>query len=296
MISFVITARDEQAAVVRRTVDELRSTTPAAERELIVIDDGSESPVAGLPADVEVVRAAVPAGVSRARRLGCELAAGSVLVCLDAHMTFDVQWLDTMLEHVDSASLLCAAFWDYERLGRGYYGADFEWCAVRDYDAGVHPGFRPRHRSRPAGAGAPEVPMALGACYMLLRSSYEALGGFSPLFRTWGADEQDLSLRAWMARLGVRCVTDARVGHLSRAHAPYPVYFDQLEFNQLAMIRAAFDYRTVHRLEAFFEPLPGTVRSWLDQADLRSWRPVVQRARQMTDHEFLARFVPELAT
>lgn len=296
MISFIITVRDEQPAVLRRTVDELRATTPAAEREIIVVDDGSELPLGGLPGDVQVVRNATPTGVSRARRAGCELAGGSVLVCLDAHMTFDARWLDRMLRHVDSGSLLCASFWDYERVDRGYYGADFEWCAVRDYAAGVHPGFRPRHRRGPAGAGAPEVPMLLGACYMVRRSSYEALGGFSPLFRTWGADEQDLSLRAWMAGLGVRCVADARVGHLSRPHAPYPVYFDHLEFNQLAMIRAAFDYRTVHRLEASFEPLPETVRTWIEAAELRSWRRVVQCARQMTDNEFLDRFVPELVT
>lgn len=296
MISFVIPARDEEPAVLRRTVDELYATTPAAEREVIVVDDGSEVPVAGLPAEVELLRNQQPAGVSRARRLGCGLARGDVLVCLDAHMTFDAGWLERMLAHVDSGSLLCAAFWDYERVVGGCYGADFEWSAVRNYDAGIHPGFSPRHRREPLGSGAPEVPMALGACYMIQRSSYEALGGFSPLFRVWGGDEQDMSLRAWMAGLGVRCVTGARVGHLSRRRAPYPVYFDHLEFNQLAMIRASFDYRTVRRLEAAFEPLPGTVRTWIEQADLTSWRPVVQRVRKMTDDDFFNRFVPGLTT
>lgn len=294
MISFVITARDESPAVLRRTVDELRATTPAGEREILVVDDGSVAPVAGMPEDVQVVRNAEPTGVSLARRLGCDLATGNELVILDAHMTFDPGWLAPMLDHVDSGALLCAAFWDYERKLGASYGADFEWCAVRDYDAGRHPGLWPRHRHEPAPRGAVAVPMALGACYMLQRSSYETLGGFSPLFRIWGADEQDLSIRAWMADLGVMCVPGARVGHLSRRAFPYPVCFDVLEFNQLALIRSVFDYRTVRLMEVAFDPLPGTICTWLDEANLSAWRPVVQRARRMTDREFLDRFVGDL--
>jgi hypothetical protein len=45
------------------------------------------------------------------------------------------------------------------------------------------------------GDGAVDVPMLIGASYMMLRSSYDKFGGFSPFFRTWGRLEQDLSLR-----------------------------------------------------------------------------------------------------
>jgi polypeptide N-acetylgalactosaminyltransferase len=296
MISFVITARDEQPDVLRRTVDGLRATSPSGEREILVIDDGSAEPVGRLGPGVELVRNPEAAGVSRARRQGFALAGGDVLVCLDAHMTFDADWLSRMLDHVESGALLCAAFWDYERTAGGFYGADFQWCGERDYHAGRHPGFRPRHRTRHPGPGAPEVPMVLGACYMILRSSYQLLGGFSPLFRVWGADEQDLSARAWMAGVGVRCVADARVGHLSRSHFPYRVYFDHVEFNQLVFIRSVFSYRTVEALQRSFEPLPDPVRGWLAGVELAPWRRVVQRSRRLSDPELFARIAPGMET
>jgi glycosyltransferase involved in cell wall biosynthesis len=292
VISFVITAREERAEVLRRTIEELRATTPRREREILIVDDGSSTPVAGLAREVQVVRNAQPIGVSRARRRGCALASGDVLVCLDAHMSFGEGWLDRMLAHVESGALLCSAFWDYDRETCHCFGADFEWCGQRDYDAQRYPGFRFRHRVRPPARAAVEVSMAIGACYMLLRSSYEALGGFCPLFRVWGADEQDLSARAWMAGLGVRCVTGACVGHLWRPAFPYPVHFEDLEFNQLALIHSVFDEETIELLCRAFAPLPERVREWLDERELAAWREVVQSARRYEDEDFFLRFVP----
>jgi glycosyltransferase involved in cell wall biosynthesis len=294
MISFVICTRDERPDILRRTVEGLRATSPTGEREIVVVDDGSAEPVDPLGLDVELVRNSTAVGVSRARRQGFGLAGGDVLVCLDAHMTFDPDWLSRMLAHVESGALLCAAFWDYERTVGGFYGADFEWCGERDHSAGRSPGFRPRHRTRDPGPGAHEVPMALGACYMILRSSYESLGGFSPLFRVWGADEQDLSVRAWLAGVGVRCVADARVGHLSRRAFPYPVYYDHVEFNQLAFIHSVFEHRTVDALTRSFEPLSDPVRTWLAEADLATWRRIVRRTRRMTDQQLFERIMPNV--
>lgn len=295
MISLVVTARNESPAVLRRTIDELRASTPSAERELVVVDDGSEESVAGLPPGVFLARNDEPVGVSRARRQGADLTSGEVLIWLDAHMTFHADWLDRMLAHVESGSLLCSAFWDYEQRTCHCYGADFLWCGERDYHAQRSPGFGLRHRTAFPGAGVVEVPMAIGACYMMLRSHYDALGGCSPVFRTWGIDEQDLSARAWLAGFGVKCVTDARVGHLWRPSFPYPVYFEQLEFNQLVFLRSVFHASTVQRLESYFEPIPELVRQWLDEVDVPAWRAVVQLARRIDDRAFFEAFVPELA-
>lgn len=294
MISFVITARNEPAPLLAATVNELRATTPAQEREIIVIDDGSSVPIGALAPDVQVVRNEESRGVSQARRQGCDVATGHVLVCLDAHMTFDPAWLDRMVAHVESGALLCSAFWDYERTVCHCFGADFQWCAERNYSTQRYPGFQLSHRVRRPRGDAPEVPMVIGACYMLLRESYETLGGFSPLFRVWGADEQDVSARAWLAGLGVRCVADARVGHFWRPTFPYPVYFEDLEFNQLAMIRSVFDDASVAMLEPSFHPIPPRVQQWLEAVDVAAWRETVQSARSVEDRDFFLRFLPEL--
>jgi GT2 family glycosyltransferase len=270
----------------------LLDTTARHEREVILIDDGSEIPVTPSYAGMTVIRNPAAAGVSRARRQGAAVATGSVLVWLDAHMSFAPDWLDRMLEHVDSGSLLCSAYWDYEQSSCYSWGADFVWCPERDYSLRRSPGFALRFRRRFPGPGAVEVPMVVGACYMLGRASYEVLGGFSPLFRVWGVDEQDVSARAWLNGLGVKCVAGARVGHLCRPGFPYPVQYEHLEFNQIVMLRSLFGDATVRALEKFFEPVPGQVQEWLDDTDVSAWRAAVQSRRRLDDSEFLRRFVP----
>jgi hypothetical protein len=101
-------------------------------------------------------------------------------------------------------------------------------------------------------------------------------------------DEQDLSARAWLGGAGVRCVTAARVGHLTRSKFPYPVSFDEIEFNQLATIRTVFEPETVATLTRYFEPVPERVQLWLQEAaaDIDAWREEVLRTRRISDDEF----------
>jgi glycosyltransferase involved in cell wall biosynthesis len=293
-ISFVITTRDESAPVLESTIDGLLATSARYAREIVVVDDKSATPVSLDRPDTLVVRHDAPVGVTQSRRRGASVASGDVLVWLDAHMSFAPDWLDHMLAHVDSGALLCAAWWDYELTKPLCWGADFLWRAERNYSLAHCPGFDFRHRVQFPGEGAIEVPMVIGACYMMLRESYERIGGFSPFFRTWGKDEQDISARAWMAGLGVKCVTGARVGHLSRSKFPYPVHFEEIEFNQLAMVRSVFEPETASAIEELLKPLPQRVKEWLDQTDFSAWRSVVQSARKISDAEFFSRFLPQL--
>jgi hypothetical protein len=291
-ISFIVTARNEAPQMLAATVDSVLTTSAGHHRELVIIDDGSETPLQHESDSVTVIRNPVPIGVAQSRRKGAAIATGDILVWLDAHMTFAPGWLDLMLEHVDSGSLLCSAYWDYHRSTCYSWGADLTWCAERSYRYGRSPGFALRYRRRFFGHGALPVPVAVGACYMLLRSSYNTLGGFCPLFRVWGVDEQDISARAWLTGLGVKCVVGSVVGHLCRPTFPYPVQYDHVEFNQLVMLRTVFEPATVHALERFFQPVSAQVESWLAETALDSWRAAVQSRRQYGDWEFFKRFVP----
>lgn len=295
LVSLIITTRDEDPRILDATLAGLHSTTTHLSTETIVVDDGSQVPVELSRDRVRVLRNDAPKGVSPARRLGAETALGDVLVWLDAHMSFGEHWLEQMLVQAPTDALLCSPFWNYELSDCHCWGADFVWTSCRDYQAQKVPGFALLHRVNPPDGLAVEVPMAIGACYMMRREAYEGLGGFSPHFRIWGLDEQDMSARAWMAGNGVRCVTKAKVGHLSRNTFPYPVQFEHLEFNQAVMFRTVFEPDTVQRLEQHAYPRPAEVENWLAGTDLASWRRTVQRSRRITDAEFFARFVPSLA-
>lgn len=232
-------------------------------------------------------------GTCRSRRRAAAGCSGEIIVSLDAHMSFAPGWLEEMLAHVDSGALLCAAWWDYELTRPLCWGADFLWCGERDYHRGRCPGFSFRHRTSWPGLEAADVPMLIGACYMMLRESYERLGGFSPFFRTWGRLEQDLSSRAWLLGLGVKCVPSARVGHFSRPKFPYLVRWEDIEFNQLATVRTVFQESTALAFERLLQPFPARVQDWLEETDFREWRELLQRERRMSDYEFFRRFVPD---
>lgn len=283
-VSFIITSRDEPPDILNATLNGLIRTSAHVRREFIVVDDGSRSPVYAPAADV-VLRSTKPRGVSPSRRVGAAAARGDVLIWLDAHMSFADDWLDTMLAHAESGALLCSAFWDYDLATHHCCGADYVWCGERDYWKQRYPGFGLQHRVTPPEHDVVDVPMIIGACYLLAQPVYRRLGGFSPLFRTWGVDEQDLCLRAHLMGIPVRCVTNARVGHLSRSSFPYPVCFEHLEYNQLVMIRSVFEEATVARFEQHFALLPPVVAQWLEEIDIRNWRAEVQAQRVRTDQE-----------
>jgi GT2 family glycosyltransferase len=295
LVSFIITARDEDPQVLDATLADLYLSARQFVTETIIVDDGSSIPIQTSRAGVRILRNASPRGVSPSRRLGAATAVGEVLVWLDAHMSFGPHWLEQMLVHANTDSLLCSPFWSYDLRDCYCWGADFVWNPLRDYQAQKVPGFTLLHRVEPPAGLAVDVPMVIGACYMMRRDAYHRLGGFSPHFRIWGLDEQDISTRAWLAGYGVRCITQAKVGHLSRNAFPYPVQFEHLEFNQAVMFRSVFEAETVRRLEQHSRPLPAEVESWLANTDLAPWREKVQHARKLTDAEFFARFVPELA-
>jgi glycosyltransferase involved in cell wall biosynthesis len=291
-VSFAVVARNEPRELLYATLDGLVSTGGGHLREIVVVDDGSDVPVRVTRPAVLVVRNAVPIGTSQARRQAASLTSGEVLVSIDAHMRFAPNWLDEMLAHVDSGSLLCAAWWNYELTHALCWGADFLWCGERDYTTGRLPGLAFCHRTNEPGTNAPEVPMLMGACYMMLRSSYDKLGGFSPFFRTWGKLEQDLSARAWILGLGVKCVPSAHVGHFSRTKFPYKVRWADIEFNQLATIRTVFDEPAARLCEQLMQPLPADVQAWADETNFSDLRRLIQARRELSDAEFFRRFVP----
>jgi glycosyltransferase involved in cell wall biosynthesis len=288
-ISFIIAAREEEPEKLAATLDGLFKSSGPSSREAIIVDDGSAVPIRVEDAGVTVLRNPTPIGTSRSRRKGASISCGDVLVFCDAHMTFAPDWLDRMLEHAATGSLLCASWWNYELTRPLCYGADFVYCTERNHEKSLTPGLSFRHRTVNPGPGAHDVPMVIGACYMIERQSYEQIGGFCPHFKIWGRLEQDLCARARIVGLDVKCVADARVGHYSRSKFPYPVSWADIEFNQLVTIRSVFEEPTIARMEEIMRPFPDGI----DQVDLTEWRHTIQSRRRITDAEFFARYVTD---
>jgi glycosyltransferase involved in cell wall biosynthesis len=294
-VSIIVTTRNEPHDVLLATLEGLNSSSGGVQTEVIVVDDGSEPPIPPIGPHVRQIRNAVAVGVSQARRYGADIGRAPVLCWLDAHMSFADGWLDEMLGQADTGALLCSSYSDYDRRQWRCWGADFTWNCVRDYSGTGVPGVGFALSMRPPDRSAVDVPVIIGGCYMMARNAYEHCGGFSPFFRVWGVDEQDISVRAWLTGCGARCVATAEVGHLWRPAFPYPIHFEDIEYNQMVLLRTAFEPTTVTRLSTCFDPVPEVVSRWLEETDLASWRELIQDNRRLSDEDFFRRFLPSLS-
>jgi hypothetical protein len=96
---------------------------------------------------------------------------------------------------------------------------------------------------------------------------------------------------AWIVGVGVKCVTGARVGHFSRPKFPYPVKWEDIEFNQLVTVRTVFQEPVAKAFEELLRPLPREVETWLTQTNFCEFQRIIESRRQMSDAEFFRRFV-----
>jgi polypeptide N-acetylgalactosaminyltransferase len=292
-ISCIITARNEKDSILNATIQGLLDTTQEHNREIIVVDDGSDIPVVCSHQEVILHRNKKPVGVSKSRRQGSLIAKGDVLVWMDAHMSFKTDWLEKMLVHVPSGAMLCPVIYNYDYTSHPAYGSCLTWNSERNYHKKKHPGFGRQYIMKFPGCGAIDVPMVNPAFYMMLKESYWRTGGFSPLLRVWGGTEQDISIRAWVTGTGVKCVTNVEVGHLFRPKHPYSVSWNQLEYNQLAIIRSVFEKNTIKVLEESFKPLPEQVGKWFQEVDLSEWKKSFRVNKCLSDEEFFDQFVSD---
>jgi hypothetical protein len=102
------------------------------------------------------------------------------------------------------------------------YGARFnDRCAAQWAYGDAHPQDR-----------LSEIPCVLGAGYAMQREYYLRLHGLNGL-RSYGSDEELLSLKVWAE--GGRCllVKDWQVGHLYRKSAPYANPTPDTTYNQM---------------------------------------------------------------
>ncbi|MBY8967153.1 glycosyltransferase [Algiphilus sp. NNCM1] len=295
-VSFVIATHNENPETVDATIQGLLATTYYGNwREIIVVDDCSKDRYTYKHPNVIVLRNAENLGSCLSRRRGCAAACGDVLVSLDAHMSFAPGWLEEMLKYVDSGALLTPPWRNYRHTTTYHWGCSFGWQSQRfnNYSKIVGLQYHGLFEPQPM-LPVVDVPMVIGACYVMRRDAYEAIGGWNPHFSIYGSEEQDLSARAWLFGNGVKCVTGARVGHLDRDGTnptPFRILLDYYEHNQAVMIKTLFEPETTQILEDFIEPLTVGVRESLSKVDLEGWRSFLQPRRKMSDAQFFRRFL-----
>jgi glycosyltransferase involved in cell wall biosynthesis len=220
LISVIIAARNEELHL-EKTIASMVSNTGYGNYEIIVINDGSTDKSEQILANLkypQVKTLKTPGiGTAKARNLGSRFSKGEILVFSDAHITVPPGWL--------------------EKIGGACKQAAFDILAVPiSPDTDSEPEFQGLltygqtlndklfyqwNLLKPAPFS--EVAVAAGGFVIYKKDVFKAISGYDAGFNTWGYEDIEISVKAWLMGYSTRIITDLTVLHYFRKKAPYQV-------------------------------------------------------------------------
>ena len=206
-VSVVIPSREEPPDELRVTISSYKEN---GAHEVIVIDDGSVMPVADdCGADI-IVRHDNARGVASSRNEGLGMATGNVIVFSDSHCKIaeTSHFLDWAYEAYCTDDFMCAVCGSYENPDKWYWGCNLPWRSWRfDVSAGTS------EIHHPAGV--------FGSVYCAARWTWGLIGGWVPT-KSWGYNEQAMSLACHRAAVPIRIEPWFRIRHKFRNNGKFP--------------------------------------------------------------------------
>ena len=197
----------EQPAELARTLAALeRQAWPRELFEVVVVDDGSKTPLAAPTSPLRVTVAHQEDrgfGLARARNAGAETAMHDILLFLDADMLPEAGWIGAhAIWHqtvCDAVTLGSRAFVAIDGIDaqtiRSRTGTLGDLFADRPQDAS----FADRHMARTrhlTAVGDDQFRVLVGSNFGIRRELFEAAGGFDSSFARWGGEDIEFGYRA----------------------------------------------------------------------------------------------------
>ena len=228
-VSVVMPCHRTPRAVLRRTLAALEGQTyPRDLMEVVIVDDGSEPPLAlpPSPLNVRLVRQARRGhGVARARNTGVRAAVHPIILFLDGDSLQEAGWMAAHARwHHSISDVLTVGFrahvavddLDAETIRRRT-GTVWELCAGRPADPPAHENEHYMVRTNELTARADDLFRAVvGGNFGVGRNFYWAVGGSDETFTRWGFDEEEFAWRAYVQGALLAPVRDALVWHQGR--------------------------------------------------------------------------------
>ena len=229
--AIIIVEVNEATPTLRRTVvSVLNRSPPELVREVVIVDDGSDWPIAqsisNLSPKVTVLANRVREGIVRARLRGFAATTAPTVTFLDAHVECAYGWLEPLLERVAHdpsvivspvIDVIHPATFAYASTGEAVRGGfdwrlNFRWIAS---SGGVNNSraMAPRH-------GPLRTPAIAGGLFTADRRFFERIGLWDTGLEVWGSENLELSFRTWMCGGALEIHPCSRVGHVFRSVAP----------------------------------------------------------------------------
>lgn len=229
-LSIIITCLDDPDLL--NTLQSIHDTS--GERcEVIIVSDGSQLvlPLTPVTKSVIVFQNVSRCGVGPSRTIGVHAATGEYVMLIDSHMRFNPGWYDEVIRRVEGRdkTIHCATCVGLDASNMNmnnphgkYYGATFEIFGP-DPNRGGSYRLLDAVWNKSAPEDDVELPCLMGACYVMPRKWFLHLDALRFL-RSWGCDEQMLSLKSWLAGGDLRLMKNVEVGHIFATAGQTPVY------------------------------------------------------------------------
>ncbi|XP_061442156.1 polypeptide N-acetylgalactosaminyltransferase 15 [Rhineura floridana] len=231
--SVIICFHDEAWSTLLRTVHSILDTAPKDFlKEIILVDDLSEqgylksslSEYISKLAGVKLIRSNKRLGVIQGRMLGAARATGDVVIFMDSHCECHRGWLEPLLDRLASnrrrivSPVIDVIDWKtfqyYHSVGlqRGVFDwkLDFHWKPLPEHEKKVR-------QSPISPIRSPAVP---GVIVAVDRHYFQNTGGYDSDMTLGGAENLELSIKAWLCGGAVEILPCSRVGHVYRTSIP----------------------------------------------------------------------------
>jgi GT2 family glycosyltransferase len=279
MRASIVVATHNEGDLLWRTARSCMDTLGTLDGEVVVADDASSDGSIEALAEhcddprLRVVSMSSRQGVSRTKDLGGRAARGEVILFLDGHTKPEPGAVQRLVEDVEDwegeaivsprVVVLDTKTWENNRKRSGYaYRVDLlqllAFWLPRDALQEV---------TRPSGRRYYVQPAFAGCTLALTKALYERLGGFDTGMLSYGYEDLEFGMRAWLS--GVTLVSDpvAVIGHLFRTERQFEIPAEHYVMNELRMARRIFG--------------EDAWSSWLEAAEARTRRDVWPRAMEL---------------
>ncbi len=208
-VSVIMPSYQTPPETLARTLAALEGQTyPRDLFEVVIVDDGSEPPLeqpSSTPLNLKVVRRKRRGfGIARTRNTGARAAAHDILLFLDSDMLAEADWMAAHARwHHAVSDALTLGFWSHIAMD----GIDAETIRRRpgslgnlfsDRPADPHPIEGLMLRTDELTTRADDIFHAMsGGNFGISRSFYWSVGGSDESFARWGAEDTELSYRAY---------------------------------------------------------------------------------------------------
>lgn len=250
-VSIIIPTHNEGNEVID-TIECILRDTQSIDREIIVVDDGSDDHSVSILkrwSDVGLIQLIQDKGlgVAGARNKGASIAKGRYLGFVDGHCYLPPGWLDPLvkvMEHQSDIAALSPAIAGTRQIHSLGYGGTWN-----DDSLNMH--------WLPYKSQVQEVPFLCGACQLVRREAFEKLGGYDKACLGWGSEDLEICIRFWLFGYRVVTVSSSTIYHKFRKTFPYAVDTAQILYNKMRMIFLHFEDARLRRLMQFQLNYPG---------------------------------------